>query len=58
MAAVSSCPVEIVEDLREIDFGDFEGLPFDEIASRYPDRMGTCTCQTIVNFVSLRITAL
>jgi alpha-ribazole phosphatase/probable phosphoglycerate mutase len=23
-------------DLREIDFGDFEGLPYDEIAARYP----------------------
>jgi alpha-ribazole phosphatase/probable phosphoglycerate mutase len=23
--------------LREIDFGDFEGLAYDEIAARYPD---------------------
>ncbi|MCU1257266.1 MAG: Alpha-ribazole-5-phosphate phosphatase [Bryobacterales bacterium] len=30
-------PVEVVEDLREIDFGDFEGLSYDEIGVRYPD---------------------
>jgi alpha-ribazole phosphatase len=30
-------PVEVVEDLREIDFGDFEGLSYDDIAVRYPD---------------------
>ena len=24
-------------DLREMDFGEFEGLPYDEIAARYPD---------------------
>ena len=32
-----SQPVEIIEDLREIEFGDFEGLSYDEIAVRYPD---------------------
>jgi alpha-ribazole phosphatase/probable phosphoglycerate mutase len=37
LAAARSCPVEVVPDLREIDFGDFEGLPYDEIAVRYPD---------------------
>ncbi len=30
-------PVEVIPDLREIDFGDFEGLAYDEIAARYPD---------------------
>jgi broad specificity phosphatase PhoE len=30
-------PLEVVADLREIDFGDFEGLAYDEIAARYPD---------------------
>lgn len=30
------CPVQIREQLREIDFGDFEGLAYDEIARRYP----------------------
>lgn len=30
-------PIEIVPDLREIDFGDFEGLSYDDIAARYPD---------------------
>ena len=34
---VHPCPLEVVADLREIDFGDFEGLPYDEIAARYPD---------------------
>jgi len=37
LAAVQSCPLEVVKDLREIDFGDFEGLSYDEIAVRYPD---------------------
>jgi alpha-ribazole phosphatase len=35
--AVPSIPIEVVADLREIDFGDFEGLPYDEIAARHPD---------------------
>jgi broad specificity phosphatase PhoE len=30
-------PLEVVADLHEIDFGDFEGLTYDEIAARYPD---------------------
>lgn len=30
-------PVEIVPEFREIDFGDFEGLTYDEIAVRHPD---------------------
>lgn len=37
LASSVSQPVEVVEDLREIDFGDFEGLSYDEIAIRYPD---------------------
>jgi alpha-ribazole phosphatase len=37
LAAAQSCPIETVDDLREIDFGDFEGLTYDEIANRYPD---------------------
>ena len=37
LGAVASCSIEVVEDLREIDFGDFEGLAYDEIAARYPD---------------------
>ena len=31
------CPVEITPALREIDFGEFEGLTYDEIARRYPE---------------------
>jgi broad specificity phosphatase PhoE len=27
----------VFQDLREIEFGDFEGLTYDEIAARYPD---------------------
>ncbi len=34
---IRPCPIEVAEDLREIDFGDFEGLLFDEIAARYPE---------------------
>jgi len=37
LAGVLSRPIEIAADLREIDFGDFEGLTYDEIAVRYPD---------------------
>ena len=32
----SNC-VQVMSALREIDFGDFEGLTYDEIAARYPD---------------------
>jgi len=28
---------EIIPDFREIDFGDFEGLCYEEIAARYPE---------------------
>ena len=38
LAASRSRPVEVVLDFREIDFGDFEGLAYGEIAARYPDR--------------------
>jgi alpha-ribazole phosphatase len=37
LAADRGCVVEIVPELREIDFGDFEGLTYDEIAARYPE---------------------
>jgi alpha-ribazole phosphatase len=37
LGAAASCPIEVIEDLREIDFGDFEGCKYDEIAARYPD---------------------
>jgi broad specificity phosphatase PhoE len=37
LSAAASSSVEVVEDLREIDFGDFEGLSYDAIAARYPD---------------------
>jgi alpha-ribazole phosphatase len=37
LAAATGCVFEPVQDLREIDFGDFEGLRYDEIAVRYPD---------------------
>lgn len=29
--------VNVMVDLREIDFGDFEGLAYDDIAARYPE---------------------
>ncbi len=37
LAASANCPVEIAADFREIDFGDFEGLTYDEIARQYPN---------------------
>ena len=32
-----SCEIEILEGMREINFGDFEGLSYDEIAQTYPE---------------------
>ena len=37
LAGQSGCPVTVEERFREIDFGDFEGRPYDEIAQIYPD---------------------
>jgi len=37
IAARLARPVIVVEDLREIEFGEFEGLTYDEIAARYPE---------------------
>jgi alpha-ribazole phosphatase len=37
LASGSSIPVHEAPDLREMHFGDFEGLGYDEIAARYPD---------------------
>jgi alpha-ribazole phosphatase len=37
LAAAANRPVEIAADFREIDFGDFEGLTYDEIAGEFPD---------------------
>lgn len=36
LAEGRSCPVERVESLREIDFGEWEGRSYDEIAALYP----------------------
>lgn len=40
-AIASSCrvPVLIDDDLREIAFGEWEGLTFDEIGERYPEEL-------------------
>lgn len=32
-----TCPVEIVEAFRELDFVEFEGRTYDEIAALYPE---------------------
>ena len=37
LALGRDCSVEIVEDLRELDFGEFEGRTYDEIAEAYPE---------------------
>jgi alpha-ribazole phosphatase len=37
IAAGRSCAVESVDALRELNFGDFEGHSYDEIARCYPD---------------------
>jgi alpha-ribazole phosphatase len=36
IASACGCPCEVLPALREIDFGDFEGIAYDEIAARYP----------------------
>jgi len=36
LAAARNCTVEIVDALRELDFGAFEGRSYDEIAALYP----------------------
>ena len=37
VASAGERRIEIVPELREIDFGDFEGLSYDEIAERFPE---------------------
>ncbi len=36
IAAASGCALEVVADLRELNFGEFTGLTFDEIEKRDP----------------------
>ena len=37
LSALASRPIEIAPDLREIHFGSFEGLSYEEIAAQYPE---------------------
>jgi len=37
LAAGHGCAVDVVDALRELDFGAFEGRTYDEIAQRYPE---------------------
>jgi len=37
LAAARYCPVEAIAELAEINFGEFEGRSYDEIAIRYPE---------------------
>src|SRR5262245_21580783 len=37
LAEPHSLTVQIMDDLREIDFGDLEGMTYEEIEKRYPD---------------------
>jgi alpha-ribazole phosphatase len=37
IAAGRSCAIEPAEALRELNFGDFEGRPYNEIAESHPD---------------------
>jgi alpha-ribazole phosphatase len=37
IAASRSRPIHIAPDLREMNFGDLEGLTYDEIATRHPE---------------------
>jgi len=38
LSAARGCACQVVDGLREIDFGEWEGLTYDEIAARDPDR--------------------
>lgn len=40
IATPFSTPVIVSHDWREIDFGDFEGLTYQEVETRYPDHLG------------------
>jgi alpha-ribazole phosphatase len=37
IASKCGCPLEVVEGLRELDFGDFEGRTYDEVATLHPE---------------------
>ncbi len=37
LAVGKTCPVEIMDGLRELNFGEFEGRSYDEIATVYPE---------------------
>jgi alpha-ribazole phosphatase len=37
IAAGRTCAMEVIDALRELNFGEFEGLTYDEIGARYPD---------------------
>jgi len=37
LAAVRGCPVDIMEALSEINFGEFEGYTYEDIEARFPD---------------------
>ena len=37
LAAGRHCPIETLDALRELDFGEFEGRRYEEIAALYPD---------------------
>ena len=43
IASSSGIPVVISQQLREIDFGDFEGLTYQEVETRFPDHLGFFT---------------
>jgi alpha-ribazole phosphatase len=37
LTTTQSCLLETIPDFREINFGGFEGLTYDEVAARYPN---------------------
>lgn len=43
IATSFAMPVIISHELREIDFGDFEGLTYSEVETRYPEHLGFFT---------------
>jgi len=40
IAAAHELAIEVLDDLRELDFGELEGLLIEEVAERYPDVIG------------------
>jgi broad specificity phosphatase PhoE len=46
ISAICSCPVQLLPQVREYDFGEASGLTWTEIADRYPDLIAAVRART------------